>query len=148
MIRQIDKATAYTGRDTDNTFSNFTGRKDVAQKVGYRQKQKTYVHTKAYVLSFTLNIYGDWTIFLGVGKGGCWGHLQGDLRVDGSGEGTFSQVEVDIFPTIYLVYGFFGYIHYFNFKYAHVLFIKIFAAIHNAWSISLDALSELWKFYQ
>ena len=62
----------------------------MAQKVGYRQKEKTYVYAKAYILCFTLNIYGDWTIFLGVGKGGCWGCSQGDLRVDGSGEGTFS----------------------------------------------------------
>ena len=37
--------------------------------------------------------------------------------------------------------------HYLNFKYAHVLFMKIFTAIHNAWSISFNALSELWKFY-
>ena len=33
----------------------------------------------------------------------------------------------------------------FNFKYVHVLFIRISTTIYNAWSISFDALMEFWK---
>ena len=48
--RQIDKITADTGRDTRTTFTDFTGRYEVALKEGHRQNQKTHLLKETFII--------------------------------------------------------------------------------------------------